>query len=130
MKKVIAIIMLALTFTVNAQAQEKMSKDQMSGSIDLEQVKGEFTQKTVTVKEGTYVFHVSNNYAGADVGFVLVPKGKDISNPENHIKTAYVTEVVKEGTTGKTSPTTLTKGTYVYFCPLNKTATDNTLIVQ
>ena len=47
---------------------------------------------------------------GLIVGLVLVPKGKDASNPENHIKTAYVTAVAKVGETQKTNATTLAKG--------------------
>ena len=78
---------------------------------------------------GTYVFNVTNNQAGTDVGFVLVPEGKDASNPENHIKEAYVTQVVKEGTTESSNVVTLSKGTYKYFCPLNKTP-QYTLVVK
>ena len=76
------------------------------------------------------MFEITNNNAAPEVGFVLVKKGEDVSNPENHIKTAYVTQVVKKGETQRSSITTLAKGEYVYFCPLNKTSTDNTLIVQ
>ena len=119
---------LLLAFTTSFQAQE-MKKDAMSQVISLEQTPGEFTQKQLTVKEGTYVFEITN-HAGKDVGFVLVPKGKDISNPSNHIQTAYVTEVVKDNTTGTSNKTKLAKGEYVYFCPLNETATNNTLIVE
>jgi len=129
MKKVIAILILAVSFTFTTQAQDKMMSKTVK-NISLEQTKGEFTQKTVTVNEGTYVFNVSNNNAGTDVGIVLVKKGLDVSNADNHIKTAYVTEIVKEGETQKSKPTTLAKGEYVYFCPYNKTATDNTLIVK
>lgn len=130
MKKVITLFVLALTFSFAAQAQDKMMKDEMTKKITLEQTKGEFTQKQLTVNAGTYVFEIDNNNVGTDVGFVLVRKGADISNPANHIKTAYVTKAVANNTTGHSNPTTLTKGEYVYFCPLNKTTTDNTLIVQ
>jgi plastocyanin len=130
MKKVIALFVLVFTVSFTAQAQEKVMKDKMVKKITLEQTQGEFTQKQLTVSEGTYVFEIDNNNVGTDVGFVLVPKGKDVSNPENHIKTAYVTAVVANNTTGHSNPTTLTKGEYVYFCPLNKTTTDNTLVVQ
>ncbi len=51
----------------------------------------------------------------------MIEKGADASNPENHIKTAYVTKVVAEGATEKSNVTTLEKGEYTYFCPLNKT---------
>lgn len=123
MKKIIILLIIALGFTGISKAQEK------TNVISLAQTPGKFTQKAITVDAGTYVFEIANNDAAPEVGFVLVPKGKDVSNPENHIKTAYVKEVVKKGTTGKTNVTTLTKGEYVYFCPLNKTAM-NTLIVE
>lgn len=130
MKKLIALFVLVLSISFSVNAQDKMMKDSPSKTIALEQTKGEFTQKQIVVNEGTYTFEIANNNVGTDVGFVLVPKGKDVSNPENHIKTAYVTAVVKNNTQGTTNPTKLTKGEYVYFCPLNKTTTDNTLIVQ
>lgn len=130
MKKLIALFVLVLSVSFSVNAQDKMMKDSPSKTIALEQTKGEFTQKQIVVNEGTYTFEIANNNVGTDVGFVLVPKGKDVSNPENHIKTAYVTSVVKNNTQGTTNPTKLTKGEYVYFCPLNKTTTDNTLIVQ
>jgi hypothetical protein len=122
MKKVVSILVIALAFAFNANAQAVKT-------ISLEQTKGEFTQKGITVSEGTYVFEVSNNHAAKEVGLVLVAKGKDASNPENHIKTAYVTAVVTDGNVEKTKPTTLTKGEYVYFCPLNPTP-QYTLTVQ
>ena len=124
MKKLIAIVALVFTATLTTQAQE------VTKTISLEQTKGEFTQKQVTVNAGTYVFEIDNNNVGTKVGFVLVPKGKDISNPVNLIKTAYVTAPVENNTTGNSNPTTLEKGEYVFFCPLNKTATDNVLIVK
>jgi len=135
MKKVIAILVLVLGFSMSSTAQESMMKDGMKKEamvsvISLVQTPGEFTQKKVVVSPGSYVFEIENNHAGTDVGFVLVPKGKDVSNAENHIKTAYVTKVVKEGTKQKSNVTKLAKGEYVYFCPMNKTATDNVLIVQ
>lgn len=125
MKKVIALFVLIFSVSFATQAQEEMTK-----KITLEQTKGEFTQKQLTVDAGTYVFEIDNNNVGTDVGFVLVKKGKDVTNPKNHIKTAYVTAVVPNNTTGHSNPTKLKKGEYVFFCPLNKTAIDNTLVVQ
>ncbi|QLG45491.1 cupredoxin domain-containing protein [Costertonia aggregata] len=135
MKKVITVLVVALgtVFSVNAQ-DKMMKKDNMmkaaQETIALEQTPGEFAQKQITVPEGTYVFEITNNAVGHDVGFVLVKKGDDISKPENHIQTAYVTEVVATGKTQKSNPTKLEKGEYVYFCPMNPTSTDNTLIVK
>ena len=120
MKKVIAILVFVLAFSFNAQAQDDMMKKEVK-TVALEQTKGVFTQEEVTLSAGDYVFEITNNYAGTDVGFVLVPEGKDASNAENHIKAAYVTQVVKEGATEKSNVVSLSKGTYRYFCPLNKT---------
>lgn len=128
MKNALTIIALIVATTISSFAQSNNSKD--TKIVRLEQTKGEFTQKQITVSPGEYIFEISNNNAGTDVGFVLVPQGKDISKPENHIKTAYVTNVVKEGTVEKTKTTNLSPGTYVYFCPLNKTSTDNVLVVK
>ena len=119
------IIALALVFGAGftAQAQDTMKKNMSdtAQTVALEQTKGEFTQKSVELKSGDYVFAISNNNAGVDVGFVLVPKGKDASNPENHIKSAYVTQVVAQGETQNSNEVHLEAGEYVYFCPLNKT---------
>jgi plastocyanin len=129
MKKVIVVVALVFGAVFSMNAQDKMMKKMVS-TISLEQTPGEFTQKQITVSEGTYVFEISNNAVGHDVGFVLVPKGKDISKPENHIQTAYVTEVVGTGKKQTSKPTKLAKGEYVFFCPMNPTATDNTLVVN
>lgn len=148
MKKIIAVLVLAMGVSMSAQAQDKMEKkmdkmdDKMEKTMDksedkmmdktdkmmkevktvsLEQTTGKFTQESLTLNEGTYVFEVSNNAVGHDVGFVLVKKGADASKPENHIQTAYVTEVVATGKKQTSKPTTLAKGEYVYFCPMNPT---------
>ncbi|MEM9143585.1 MAG: plastocyanin/azurin family copper-binding protein [Bacteroidota bacterium] len=135
MKKLVVATVLVFGAIFSGNAQDKMmKKDKMmkdgAKTIVLEQIPGAFTQKQLTVPAGTYVFEISNNAVGHDVGFVLVEKGKDISKPENHIQTAYVTERVKTGEKQRSKPTVLEAGEYVYFCPLNPTATDNTLIVQ
>ncbi len=130
MKKTLAILVVTLVSTFAVQAQDKMSKQAKVKTLSLEQTTGEFTQKQLTVPAGTYVFDITNTGVGHEVGFVLVKKGQDVSKEENHIKTAYVTKLVKTGATQSSQPTKLSKGEYVYFCPLNPTATDNTLTVK
>ncbi len=130
MKKIISILVFALTFIGTVNAQDSMEKDAMMSDakatiIALEQTKGEFTQKEITLKEGAYIFEVSNNNVGHKVGFVLAPK----ANPDAHIKTAYVTKAVENNQTESSNVTKLTKGEYVYFCPLNPTP-QYTLIVE
>ena len=126
MKKIAILFTLlgaAAIFTqVNAQSKAK--------TVKLEQVPGEFVEKEVKLKEGNYVFEIHNNDVGHDVGFVLVKKGDDPSVESNHIQTAYVTKLVASGKKEKSKPTKLTKGEYIYFCPLNPTDQSNTIIVE
>lgn len=122
MKKVIAILVLVVGFAFNTNAQKVKT-------VSLEQTKGEFTQKEIKVSEGTYIFKVSNNNAAEEVGLVLIEDGKDGKNPENHIKNAYVSQMVKHGKTESSNKVVLKKGTYKYFCPFNKTP-QYTLIVE
>ena len=77
MKKIIAVLVIALGFVFNTNAQDKMMKKGAVKTVSLEQTKGEFTQKQITLSEGTYVFEVSNNNAAAEVGFVLIKDGDD-----------------------------------------------------
>jgi len=121
MKKIISIVVIALTLTLTGNAQDKMKKETKATVVSLEQTEGVFTQDQITLKEGDYIFEISNNNVGHNVGFVLVPKGKDASKPENHIQSAYVTKVVENNTKETSNVTTLAKGEYVYFCPLNPT---------
>ncbi len=112
MKKVIAILIVLVGFAFQSNAQEVKT-------VALEQTKGEFTQKSLTLSEGTYVFEIANNKVGHDVGFVLAPKGK--VEQKDHIKNAYVTSLVKNNGKSISKKVTLKKGEYVYFCPLNPT---------
>ncbi len=124
MKNLIIGIFL-VAFTITATAQDKMKVQ----TVNFEQTKGEFTQKSMTLKEGTYVFNVSNNNAAPEVGLVLIEAGKDGADPKNHIKDAYVSKMVTHGNTESSQPVTLKKGTYKYFCPFNKTP-EYTLVVK
>lgn len=125
MKKVITILVLVFAFAFNTNAQDKMMKKEAVKTVSLEQTEGEFTQKQITLSEGTYIFEISNSNVGHNVGFVLAPK----SDVKAHIKNAYVTAQVKNNTKETSKEVTLTKGEYVYFCPLNPTP-QYTLIVE
>ena len=129
MKNLILFLTVVLGINTAALAQDKRM-DQKIKTITLEQIPGEFTKKQLTVPEGTYLFEIVNKGIDHNVGFVLVAKGKDPSKPENHIQTAYVTAPVGTDSKEMSKPTKLTKGEYIYFCPLNPTATDNTLVVE
>jgi len=121
MKKLISILVITLSFTFTSTAQDQMIKDTKATVVTLEQTKGKFTKEKLTLSEGDYIFNIKNNNVGHAVGFVLVKKGKDATNPDNHIKSAYVTKAVENNSSVKTNVTTLSKGEYIYFCPLNPT---------
>lgn len=74
MKKLIATLVLTLTLLVSVNAQDKMMKHDAVKTVALEQTTGEFTQKGLTISEGTYIFEIANNAVGTDVGFVLIKK--------------------------------------------------------
>lgn len=118
MKKLIAILVLFVGFSFAANAQK-------AKTVSLEQTPGEFTQKKLTLKPGTYIFEISNKNVGHDVGFVLAPK----SDVKKHIKEAYVTKAVANNSKQTSKKVTLAKGEYVYFCPLNPTP-QYTLVVE
>ena len=129
MKQVFSIFIMVFAITISL-GQEKMTDDKMSKSVaiktvQLEQTKGKFTQEHITLDAGSYVFEIRNNNVGHQVGFVLAPK----SNPEAHIKTAYVTKAVENNSTESSNVTVLEKGEYIYFCPLNPTP-QYTLVVK
>jgi len=128
MKKVLAILVFTLVTVFNVNAQDKM-KNSAVKTVELEQTKGEFTQKSLTLKEGTYIFNVTNTNAAPEVGLVLIEAGKDGSDAKNHIADAYVSQMVKHGKTESSKAVTLKKGTYTYFCPFNKTP-EYTLTVE
>ncbi len=105
----IAVLLIAAV-SVNGQSVNK---------INLEQTPGKFTTESITVAPGDYQFTIANNGVDHEVGFVLAPKGK--TDQANHIKEAYVTQTVKNGSTSNTNVVSLAEGEYVYFCPLNPT---------
>ncbi|MFS4418149.1 hypothetical protein [Maribacter sp. 2307ULW6-5] len=106
---------------------EEVAQQTKVQNIRLEQTKGAFSTTELELKEGTYVFEIANLDVDHEVGFVLAPKG--MTDEANHIKPAYVKAPVATGSTSMTGEVTLTKGEYVYFCPLNPTP-EYTLVVK
>jgi plastocyanin len=117
---IFGIFLVAFTFAANAQKN-------VVKTVSLEQTKGEFTQKALTLSPGDYVFEIANNGIDHEVGFVLAPEGK--TDQANHIKNAYVTSTVKTDSKSTSKKVTLKKGKYTYFCPLNPTP-QYTLVVE
>lgn len=88
-------------------------------NIKLEQTVGAFSTTSLDLKAGKYQFEIVNNGVDHEVGFVVAPKGK--TDQANHITEAYVKAPVKDGSSSMTNVVNLTRGEYVYFCPLNPT---------
>ena len=88
-------------------------------TVKLTQTPGKFTTKKLKLAPGNYQFEIANEGVDHEVGFVLVPKGR--YEATDHIKAAYVTAPVANGTSSNTSVVSLTTGEYQYFCPLNPT---------
>jgi plastocyanin len=117
---ILGIFLVAFTFASNAQKN-------VVKTVSLEQTNGEFTQKSLTLSPGDYIFEIANNGIDHEVGFVLTPKGK--TDQAHHIKNAYVTSTVKKNSKSNSKKVTLKKGKYIYFCPLNPTP-QYTLVVK
>ncbi len=109
-------ILLTLAFVFSLVS---FSFAQDAKTIKLDQTKGEFNVQGLTLSEGTYVFEVTNAGVDHEVGFVIAPKGK--TDQANHIKEGYLPNTIKDGETASSKQVTLTKGEYVFFCPLNPT---------
>ncbi len=114
-----ALILASVSFVFSQSMAHKsdMMKEGMVKNVTLEQTKGAFSVQELTLASGVYQFEIVNNNVGADVGFVVAPA----SAPDQHIKNAYVTEVVKNNSSQKTNLVDLSPGEYIYFCPMNKT---------
>lgn len=112
-KGIISIVVITISLFLNSTFA------QSAKTIHLDQTSGEFTIQSLTLEAGTYIFDIENKNVDHAVGFVLAPKGK--TDEAHHIKEAYVKEAVKLGKTVSSNEVKLTKGEYVYFCPLNPT---------
>ena len=71
MKHVFATLVFVIGAIFTTSAQDTMT-DASVKTIALEQTPGEFTQKTLTVPAGTYIFEIANKGIDHNVGFVLV----------------------------------------------------------
>ncbi len=115
------------TMMKKSKGDAMMKKDKVE-TIKLGQTPGKFNVQNLTVTEGTYQFEIANASVPHEVGFVLVPKGQYNSN--DHIKAAYVTKTVSQGSSSLTGIVDLEAGEYEYFCPMNKTPKYSLTVVK
>lgn len=101
------------------QVAQQVAQEAAIENVVLTQVSGKFVEESLELAAGSYQFEIANDGVDHEVGFVLVPKGQ--YDEANHIKTAYVTAPVADGSSSLTSVVELEAGEYEYFCPLNPT---------
>jgi Copper binding proteins, plastocyanin/azurin family len=109
-------LVVALMLTVAGYAQDQVSK------VKLVQTPGKFEGKEMKLKPGKYQFEVSNKGIDHEVAFFLQKESdKDNKDFGTAIANSGVSKMVKDGETASTGVVELTKGRYVYSCPLNPT---------
>lgn len=113
------IAFMLLTMTTSAFGQT-MEKDVTI--IELTQVEGEFETQELNLKPGKYQFRVVNKSVDHNVGFVIQKESdKDGDVMETAVPNSFTEEQVKMGDAQYTGVVDLTKGDYVFSCPLNPT---------
>ncbi|WP_258099238.1 cupredoxin domain-containing protein [Marinoscillum pacificum] len=124
MKTFLALIVIGVMTHISSDLMKQKTK-----VVKLEQVPGEFKTKELKLAAGRpYVFEVKNDGVDHEVGFVITPKGKE-QDQNSHVTESYLSKTIKNGEKAESGTVTLTKGEYVYFCPLNPTPS-YTLIVE
>lgn len=90
--------------------------------IELVQTPGEFGTEELNLRPGKYQFRIVNQTVDHEVGFVIQAE-KDIEGDlmETALPNSFTSSTVKTGEVAYTGVVDLTKGKYVYSCPLNPT---------
>jgi len=115
------LVLVGVVFSQGLNAQSVKT-------VKLKQTPGAFNKTEIELKAGVpYKFVVKNKGVDHEVGFVLAPKDK--TDEANHIKEAYLSQIIADGETATSQEVTLERGEYVYFCPLNPTP-KYSLVVQ
>jgi len=109
--KTLVLSFFVILFSIGVMAQSEDVK-----VINLNQTTGEFKQKSLELAPGKYIFEISNDDVQKDVGFWL--RTTDSDTP---LQNSDKAGLIKTGTSSKTGVVTLTKGEYIYSCPLNPT---------
>jgi len=121
MKKNFTTIFVMLVFAITMQVKAQ-SKEKDVTTIELIQTKGKFETEKLQLLSGKYQFRIFNENVEKDLGFVI-QKSEDAKKDvmKTAIPNSYTTQYVKKGKAAYTGVVKLTKGEYVYSCPLNPT---------
>jgi uncharacterized cupredoxin-like copper-binding protein len=122
--KLIIVLALILLSSLAVFSQDKVK------TITLTQTPGKFEGREVKLKPGSYQFEVVNKGVDHEVAFFL-QKESDKENKEfsSALKDSGLPKLLKNGESAKTGVVELSKGKYVYSCPLNPTP-HYTIIVE
>jgi len=122
--KLIIVLALILLSSLAVFSQDKVK------TITLTQTPGKFEGREVKLKPGSYQFEVVNKGVDHEVAFFL-QKESDKENKEfsSALKHSGLPKLLKNGESAKTGVVELSKGKYVYSCPLNPTP-HYTIIVE
>jgi Cupredoxin-like domain len=124
MKNIIVTLIVFVAITFPALAQDNVS------TVKLVQTPGKFEGKELKLKPGKYQFEVSNKGVAHPVAFFLQKESdKGSEDFATALKESGLPGTLKNGESAKTGVVELTKGKYVYSCPLNPTP-HYTIIVE
>lgn len=90
--------------------------------IELIQTPGQFSTQELDLKPGKYQFRIVNQNVDHELGFVI-QKAEDAKKDvmKTAVPNSFSSKTVKAGEAAYTGVVELTKGKYVYSCPLNPT---------
>ena len=117
----LSFLVLAISFfsTNNVTAQ---TTDSDVTIIELHQTPGEIGTQELKLKPGKYQFRVVNDNVDHEVGFVIQnAKDADGDVMETALPNSFASKTINAGEFAYTGVVNLTKGKYVYSCPLNPT---------
>ena len=101
---------------------EKMASHSDITVIELAQVDGAFTTKSLSLKPGKYQFEITNTEVDHEVGFVIQKaKDKEGDVMKTAVENSFSTSLIAIGKTVPTGIVELKAGEYVYSCPMNPT---------
>lgn len=113
MQKVLFLLLFLVSgFLVNAQT----TSNDAPKVIRLDQTPGQFVQAGLNLPPGKYIFEISNQAVGKDVGFYL--HTGDSTEP---VAGSDKAGLIKNNEVKRTEVVELKAGEYIYSCPLNPT---------
>lgn len=107
---------------MHKKEMHKMEKTDNVTVIELTQTDGQFLTDGLDLKPGKYQFRIVNRDVNKEVGFLIQAKADAKGDPmKTAVENSFAQSMIKKGDAEYTGVVTLTKGEYVYSCPINPT---------